>query len=148
MCLLKNDKGVISMSKGKWRQYKSKDNSKRNEHISVALTQNEKSRLQQNAKECDLVLSEYVVAKTIYDNIFETLACKKELENIESELNAIGRNINQLTKAINSIARNTHQSNTQLLFSFSTNIKDLKIEYNNICKVLRLTLDKLQPNKR
>ena len=136
------------MSKGKWRQYKSKDNSKRNEHISVALTQNEKSRLQQNAKECDLVLSEYVVAKTIYDNIFETLACKKELENIESELNAIGRNINQLTKAINTIACNTNQSNTQLLFSFSTNIEDLKIEYNNICKVLRLTLDKLQSNKR
>lgn len=129
------------MSKDKWRRYKSKDNAKKNEHISVALTPTEKQILKTKAEQCDLLISEYVVAKTIYQDISDVIIFKNQLVQLRKEIKAIGKNLNQATKALNILAKDSNQLSSISLNASLNEVEKIRYQYFSIRKDLRTTLD-------
>ena len=132
------------MSKGKWKHTKSKTKQLKESEYHLRMTSKEKETLYANAKEVGLLPSEYIIARCVYMNSEKAFVFENKLENIINELNAIGRNLNQSTKALNTIARNANNENDQLIYNTSLELKKIKTENDNACKQITATLDNLR----
>ena len=79
------------------------ENRKRNQTLSIRLTQSEKSAIISKAKKSKLTLTEYILKSS-----FKTQIKVIDLQLLLVELKRIGNNLNQITRKINSGAFNSY----------------------------------------
>ena len=89
------------MSKGKWKQYKSKTNQKRTEEISFRVTPREKKMLRERATKLNLSLADYILASTIFSNKKFVCVDTKTFKNAITKMVKADTNFNQATHALN-----------------------------------------------
>ncbi|MGN0449054.1 MAG: plasmid mobilization protein [Ruminococcus sp.] len=77
------------------------ENRKRNQTLSIRLTQSEKSAIISKAKKSKLTLTEYILESSLQTEIKVV-----DLQPLLVELKRIGNNLNQITRKINSGAFN------------------------------------------
>lgn len=102
------------MSKGKWKRYKSDDNTKKTNFIGVKVTNNERARLEQLALICNLKLSEYIVSSSLYANTLSVISNREELNKLMSELISLGNNLNQATRSLNALLKSPSMNSASL----------------------------------
>ena len=100
------------MSKGKWNNYKSESNQIKNSCTIFRTSPAEKETLFHNAKQAELLVSEYILAKTVYTDNTAIIMNAKALTAIQKELNKLGNNYNQAIKDLN-VAMNVVKINPQ-----------------------------------
>ncbi|MGN1420594.1 MAG: plasmid mobilization protein [Eubacterium sp.] len=79
------------------------ENRKRNQTISIRLTQSEKLAIISKAKKSKLTLTEYILKSSFQSDIKVV-----DLQPLLVELKRIGNNLNQITRKINSGAFNSY----------------------------------------
>lgn len=79
------------------------ENRKRNQTLSIRLTQSEKSAIISKAKKSKLTLTEYILKSSLQTEIKVV-----DLQPLLVELKRIGNNLNQITRKINSGAFNSY----------------------------------------
>ncbi len=79
------------------------ENRKRNQTLSIRLTQSEKSAIISKAKKSKLTLTEYILESSLQTEIKVV-----DLQPLLVELKRIGNNLNQITRKINSGAFNSY----------------------------------------
>ena len=136
------------MSKGKWIRYKGSDNQKKNNIISLRVSDTERVKLQQLAIICNLKLSEYIIASSLYVNDLKIIACREELDKLSEEINSIGVNLNQTTKALNTLAKSSNQSSNITIHNSLKEIERVRTQINITCRELGNVFTKLEPNRK
>lgn len=79
------------------------ENRKRNQTLSIRLTDSEKSAIYKKSKKAKLTLTEYILKSS-----FKTQIKVIDLQLLLVELKRIGNNLNQITRKINSGAFNSY----------------------------------------
>lgn len=79
------------------------ENRKRNQTLSIRLTNSEKSAIYKKSKKAKLTLTEYILKSS-----FKTQIKVIDLQLLLVELKRIGNNLNQITRKINSGAFNSY----------------------------------------
>ncbi len=79
------------------------ENRKRNQTLSIRLTQAEKSAICKKSKKAHLTLTEYILKSSLQTEIKVV-----DLQPLLVELKRIGNNLNQITRKINSGAFNSY----------------------------------------
>ncbi len=100
------------------------ENRKRNQTLSIRLTQAEKSAICKKSKKAHLTLTEYILKSSLQTEIKVV-----DLQPLLVELKRIGNNLNQITKKINSGAFNS--------YNFSEMIAMQRKIYDAIIKLSR-----------
>ena len=136
------------MSKGKWRHYKADDDTKKTNFIGIKVSNQERSKLEQLAIICNLKLSEYIVASSLYINDLKIIACREELDKLSDEINSIGVNLNQTTKALNTLAKSSSQSSNITIHNSLKEIERIRTQINKTCRELGNVFAKLEPNRK
>ena len=136
------------MSKGKWRHYKSDDDTKKTNFIGIKVSNQERSKLEQLAIICNLKLSEYIVASSLYINDLKIIACREELDKLSDEINSIGVNLNQTAKALNTLAKSSSQSSNITIHNSLKEIERVRTQINKTCRELGTVFVKLEPNRK
>ena len=136
------------MSKGKWRHYKSDDDTKKTNFIGIKVSNQERSKLEQLAIICNLKLSEYIVASSLYINDLKIIACREELDKLSDEINSIGVNLNQTAKALNTLAKSSSQSSNITIHNSLKEIERIRTQINKTCRELGNVFAKLEPNRK
>lgn len=136
------------MSKGKWRHYKSDDDTKKTNFIGIKVSNQERSKLEQLAIICNLKLSEYIIASSLYVNDLKIIACREELDKLSEEINSIGVNLNQTTKALNTLAKSSNQSSNITIHNSLKEIERVRTQINKTCRELGNVFAKLEPNRK
>ena len=136
------------MSKGKWRHYKSDDDTKKTNFIGIKVSNQERSKLEQLAIICNLKLSEYIVASSLYINDLKIIACREELDKLSEEINSIGVNLNQTTKALNTLAKSSNQSSNITIHNSLKEIERVRTQINKTCRELGNVFAKLESNRK
>ena len=91
------------MSKGKWKHFKAEENQRKEHKVSLRVTDNEQSLLLKKSNECNLNVSEYIIANAVYADLSSAFVCKDELQKLIEQVKKLGRNINQIAKALNTL---------------------------------------------
>ncbi len=100
------------MSKQKWNNYKSKTNQVKNLFFNLRLSPTEKEMLLKKAKETELLVSEYILAKTIYTDNTAIIMNADVLRSLQTDLNKLGNNYNQAIKDLH-VAMNVAEINPE-----------------------------------
>lgn len=95
------------MSKNKWQQYKSETNQKKKTMIGFRVTDNERKKIKRLAAERELLLSEYILSRTVYAENENIIALKKDLNDAIFALSKVGVNLNQAAYCLNVSIKNS-----------------------------------------
>ena len=94
--------------------------------INIRLTEKEKSIIEIKAKKFNMTITKFIVSSCLKDKI----VIVKGLDRVDSELRRIGNNINQLTRL----------ANEKIITVI--NLKELRMEVNNIWQLLKQLVQK------
>ena len=94
--------------------------------INIRLTEKEKNIIESKAKKCNMTITKFIVSSCLKDKIIIV----NGLDKIDSELRRIGNNINQLTRLAN-----------EKIITV-VNLKELRMEVNNIWQLLKQLVQK------
>ena len=89
--------------------------------INIRLTEKEKNLIESKAKKYNMTITKFIVSSCLKDKIIII----NGLDKIDTELRRIGNNINQLTRL----------ANERIITE--VNLKDLRMEVNNIWQLLK-----------
>ena len=98
----------------------------RDKKINIRLTEKEKSIIESKAKKLNMTLTKFIVSSCLKDKI----VIVNGLDKVDSELRRIGNNINQLTRL----------ANEKIITVI--NLKELRMEVNNIWQLLKQLVQK------
>lgn len=98
----------------------------RNKKINIRLTEKEKIMIQNNAKKCNMTITNYIINSCLKNKIIVI----NGLDKVDTELRRIGNNINQLTKLANERIIKTVE------------LQEVKKEVNNIWQLLKQLVQK------
>ena len=94
--------------------------------INIRLTEKEKSIIESKAKELNMTITKFIVSSCLKDKI----VIINGLDKVDTELRRIGNNINQLTRL----------ANEKIITVI--NLKELRMEVNNIWQLLKQLVQK------
>lgn len=94
--------------------------------INIRLTEKEKSIIESKAKKLNMTLTKFIVSSCLKDKI----VIINGLDKVDTELRRIGNNINQLTRL----------ANEKIITVI--NLKELRMEVNNIWQLLKQLIQK------
>ena len=94
--------------------------------INIRLTEKEKSIIESKAKKLNMTLTKFIVSSCLKDKI----VIVNGLDKVDTELIRIGNNINQLTRL----------ANEKIITVI--NLKELRMEVNNIWQLLKQLVQK------
>ena len=98
----------------------------KNQKINIRVTENEKKKIEEKAKRCNMTISKFMISSCLKDKI----VIVSGLDKVDAQLRKIGNNLNQLTKL----------SNERLVNVVDLNA--LRMEVNNIWQLLRQLVQK------
>ena len=98
----------------------------KNQKINIRVTENEKKKIEEKAKRCNMTISKFMISSCLKDKI----VIVNELDKVGTELRRIGNNINQLTRLAN-------EKITTVI-----DLKELRMEVNNIWQLLKQLVQK------
>ena len=94
--------------------------------INIRLTEKEKSIIEVKAKKFNMTITKFIISSCLKDKI----VIVNGLDKVDSELRRIGNNINQLTRL----------ANEKIITVI--NLKELRMEVNNIWQLLKQLVQK------
>ena len=94
--------------------------------INIRLTEKEKSIIELKAKKLNMTITKFIVSSCLKDKI----VIVNGLDKVDTELRRIGNNINQLTRL----------ANEKIITVI--NLKELRMEVNNIWQLLKQLVQK------
>ena len=94
--------------------------------INIRLTEKEKSIIESKAKKLNMTITKFIVSSCLKDKIIII----NGLDKVDTELRRIGNNINQLTRL----------ANEKIITVI--NLKELRMEVNNIWQLLKQLVQK------
>lgn len=94
--------------------------------INIRVTENEKKKIEEKAKRCNMTISKFMISSCLKDKI----VIVSGLDKVDAQLRKIGNNLNQLTKLSNERIINVVDLNA------------LRMEVNNIWQLLRQLVQK------
>ena len=94
--------------------------------INIRLTEKEKSIIEVKAKKLNMTITKFIVSSCLKDKI----VIINGLDKVDTELRRIGNNINQLTRL----------ANEKIITVI--NLKELRMEVNNIWQLLKQLVQK------
>lgn len=94
--------------------------------INIRLTEKEKSIIEAKAKKLNMTITKFIISSCLKDKI----VIINGLDKIDTELRRIGNNINQLTRL----------ANEKIITVI--NLKELRMEVNNIWQLLKQLVQK------
>ena len=94
--------------------------------INIRLTEKEKNIIELKAKKLNMTITKFIVSSCLKDKI----VIVKGLDKVDTELRRIGNNINQLTRL----------ANEKIITVI--NLKELRMEVNNIWQLLKQLVQK------
>lgn len=94
--------------------------------INIRLTEKEKNLIESKAKKYNMTITKFIVSSCLKDKIIII----NGLDKIDTELRRIGNNINQLTRL----------ANERIITE--VNLKELRMEVNNIWQLLKQLVQK------
>ena len=94
--------------------------------INIRLTEKEKNIIESKAKKLNMTLTKFIVSSCLKDKI----VIINGLDKVDTELRRIGNNINQLTRL----------ANEKIITVI--NLKELRMEVNNIWQLLKQLVQK------
>ena len=94
--------------------------------INIRLTEKEKNIIESKAKKLNMTITKFIISSCLKDKI----VIINGLDNIDTELRRIGNNINQLTRL----------ANEKIITVI--NLKELRMEVNNIWQLLKQLVQK------
>lgn len=98
----------------------------KNQKINIRVTENEKKKIEEKAKRCNMTISKFIISSCLKDKIIII----NGLDRVDAQLRKIGNNLNQLTKLSNERIVNVVDLNA------------LRMEVNNIWQLLRQLVQK------
>ncbi len=98
----------------------------KNQKINIRVTENEKKKIEEKAKRCNMTISKFMISSCLKDKI----VIVSGLDKVDAQLRKIGNNLNQLTKLSNERIVNVVDLNA------------LRMEVNNIWQLLRQLVQK------
>lgn len=98
----------------------------KNQKINIRVTENEKKKIEEKAKRCNMTISKVIISSCLKDKIIII----NGLDRVDAQLRKIGNNLNQLTKLSNERIVNVVDLNA------------LRMEVNNIWQLLRQLVQK------
>ena len=98
----------------------------KNQKINIRVTENEKKKIEEKAKRCNMTISKFMISSCLKDKI----VIVSGLDKVDAQLRKIGNNLNQLTKLSNERIVNVVDLNA------------LRMEVNNIRQLLRQLVQK------
>lgn len=98
----------------------------KNQKINIRVTENEKKKIEEKAKRCNMTISKFMISSCLKDKI----VIVSGLDKVDAQLRKIGNNLNQLTKLSNERIVNVVDLNA------------LQMEVNNIWQLLRQLVQK------
>lgn len=94
--------------------------------INIRLTEKEKSIIEAKAKKLNMTITKFIISSCLKDKI----VIVNGLDKVDTELRRIGNNINQLTRL----------ANEKIITVI--NLKELRMEVNNIWQLLKQLVQK------
>lgn len=94
--------------------------------INIRLTEKEKNIIESKAKKLNMTITKFIVSSCLKDKI----VIVNGLDKVDTELRRIGNNINQLTRL----------ANEKIITVI--NLKELRMEVNNIWQLLKQLVQK------
>ena len=98
----------------------------KNQKINIRVTENEKKKIEEKAKRCNMTISKFMISSCLKDKI----VIVSGLDKVDAQLRKIGNNLNQLTKLSSERIVNVVDLNA------------LRMEVNNIWQLLRQLVQK------